>query len=168
MHPGVAKENSGLKGNGIRNGAGARVSEILEAVESELHDLVQGLSLLGIKRCSWCKRFFRCSDPGALFGGVGEFVCFECIPGWWPSRREQLSCAQQRQIESDLVFWLRSFHHARTVNGSNGLKQEQAVKFELSASCLECRGTGVYLGDKRCRYCAGPGTVRVIVPERSR
>src|SRR5215469_13679635 len=167
MHPGVAQENSGIDGNGIRNGADARVSEILEGLESELHDLVQGLSLLGIKRCSWCKRFFRSSDPGALFSGAGEFVCFECIPGWWPSRREQLSCAERQETEGNLVFWLRSFHQAHTVHGSKGPKLDQAVKFELSATCLECLGTGVYLGDKRCRYCAGPGTVRVIVPERS-
>jgi hypothetical protein len=164
MHPGVANENSGLNGNG----ADARVSEILKGLESELHKLVQGLSLLGIRRCSCCKRFFRCSDAGALFGSAGEFVCLECIPRWWPSRRERLSCAEQRETESDLVFWLRSFHNARTVHGSNGLEPDQAVWFELLASCLECHGTGVYLGDKRCRYCAGPGTVRVIVPKRSR
>jgi hypothetical protein len=168
MHPGVANENSGLNGNGIRNGADARVSEILEGLENELNDLVQGLGLLGIKRCAWCRRFFRSSDPGALFGGAGESVCFECIPLWWPSRREQLSCPEQRATEGDLVCWLRSFHQARTVHGSNRLKRDQAVKFELLASCLECHGTGVYLGDKRCRYCAGPGTVRVVVPERSR
>ena len=167
MHPGVANENSGLNGNGMRNAADARLSQIVERLESELNDLMQGLSLLGIKRCACCKRFFRSSDPGALFGGAGAFVCFECIPVWWPSRREQLSWAAQRETEVDLVFWLRSFHNARTVNGSNGHKQDQAVKFELSASCLECHGTGIYMGDKRCRYCAGPGTVRVIVPERS-
>jgi len=168
MHPVVANESSGINGNGIRNGADARLSEILEGLENELNDLVQGLSLLGIKRCSWCKRFFRSSDPGALFSGAGELACFECIPVWWPSRREQLSCAERQETEGYLVFWLRSFHNARTVSGSNGLKQDKAAKFELLASCLECHGTGVYLGDKRCRYCAGPGTVRVIVPERSR
>jgi len=33
----------------------------------------------------------------------------------------------QRETEVDLVFRLRSFHNARTVNGSNGHKQDPAV-----------------------------------------
>ena len=80
MHPGVAHENSGLNGNGMKNAADARLAGNLERLENQPNDLMQGLSLLGIKRCAWCKRCFRSSDPGAVFGGAGEFVCFECIP----------------------------------------------------------------------------------------
>ena len=145
-----------------------RLSEIVAGVERNLNDLVQGLSLLGVKRCSHCKTFFRASDPGALFGGSGALVCFDCIPAWWGARREQLNCNERREIEGNLVFWLRSFHHARSFKGSDKLAGKQRVKFELITSCLECRGTGTYLGDKRCRYCNGPGAVRIIVPERSR
>jgi hypothetical protein len=143
-----------------------RVSELLEGVERNLNDLVQGLSLLGVKRCSWCKRFYR-TDPGALFSGGGEVVCFECIPAWWPARREQLTCEERQKAEGTLVYWLRSFHNARSLSGSGKPDADQNVKFELVASCLECHGTGTYLGDKLCRYCAGPGAVRVIVPEKS-
>lgn len=141
--------------------------EILEGVERKLNDLVQGLSLLGVKRCSHCKQFFRTSDRGRLFVGAGETVCFECIPAWWADRREQLSCADRQKTESDLVYWLRSFHNARSFRNSSKLPDCQAVKFELTANCLECHGTG-NLGAKCCRYCSGPGTVRVIVPQLSR
>ncbi|HEV2468904.1 MAG TPA: hypothetical protein VGS78_06895 [Candidatus Sulfotelmatobacter sp.] len=141
---------------------------MLAAIERNLNDLVQALNLLGVKRCGHCKKFFRTSNPGALFAAAGEVVCFECIPAWWPLRREQLTCEQRQDTEANLVFWLRNFHSARTLHGSAKLKPNVDVKFELLAKCLECRGTGTYLGDKRCRYCSGPGTVRVIVPDNLR
>jgi len=145
-----------------------RVPEMLARVEQSLNDLVQGLSLLGLKRCSWCKRFVRASDPGALFGGGREPVCLECVPAWWSSRREQLSCEDRKNMEGNLVFWLRNHHHARFIKGSGKPAATQPVKFELVASCLECRGTGTLMGDRRCRHCEGPGAVRVVVPQLSR
>ncbi len=158
----------GINGNEVREEQEDEVMEILARVEHNLNDLAQGLSLLGLKRCSWCKRFLRSSDPGALFGGDGELVCFGCVPAWWPSRREQLSCEDRKKIEGNLVFWLRSFHNAHLVKDSRKTSENQPVKFELVASCLECRGTGTLMGDRRCRYCDGPGAVRVVVPERTR
>jgi len=168
VHQGVANENFRTQTDGPERGRDKRVSEILEGFECDLNNLVQGLGLLGLRRCSQCKRFFRSSDPGALFTAVGALVCFECIPVWWPLRREQLSCMERQNTERQLVFWLRNFHDARSYKGSGKVPDDQTVKFELMANCLECRGTGTYLGDKRCRYCAGPGTVRVIVPEKPR
>lgn len=165
MHQGVEAEDFRDQENGASNGV-ERMSELLEGVERNLSDLVQGLSLLGVKRCAWCKRFYR-SEPGALFGGAGDVVCFECIPAWWASRREQLECAERQKTEGNLVYWLRTFHNARSFSGSGEPAKGQKVKFELMANCLECRGTGTYLGNKRCRYCAGPGTVKIIVPENS-
>jgi hypothetical protein len=141
--------------------------EILEEVERNLNDLVQGLSLLGVKRCSHCKQFFRAADRGRLFIGCGETACFECIPEWWASRREQLGCEERQKTESALVYWLRSFHDARSC-GDSSRPRSQAIKFELVATCLECHGTGMHFGDKRCRYCSGPGTVRIVVPRVSR
>src|ERR1700741_2403955 len=119
-----------------------RMLEILEGVERNLNDLVQGLSLLGVKRCSHCKQFFRASDRGRLFVSAGETVCFDCISAWWEERREQLSCAERQETESDLVYWLRSFHNARSYRNSSKGPDSQAAKFELTASCLECHGTG--------------------------
>jgi hypothetical protein len=142
-----------------------RVVEMLARLERDLNDLVQGLNLLGAKRCSHCNRFYRSSDPRSLFIAGGEQVCVKCIPQWWPARREQLSGPARQEMEANLAFWLRSFHNARSVKAS---RKATAVKFELVVACLECRGTGKYMGGRRCRYCDGPGTIRVIVPEASR
>lgn len=168
MHRAVVGKDFRIDGNGTEAGLERRMFELLEGVERNLSDLVQGLSLLGVKRCSHCQRFFRASQPGVLFGAGDQLVCFECIPAWWPSRREQLTCEDRQRAERDLVYWLRSFHNARSYRDSSKPSETEPAKFEILANCLECRGTGIYLGDKRCRYCTGPGTVRIIVPERSR
>src|ERR1700736_244559 len=99
--------------NEVREQPEDRVTEILARVENNLNDLVQGLSLLGAKRCSRWKRFFRSSNPGDLFGSGGEPICFGCVPAWWPARRVQLSSEDEPKIENYLVYWLRSFHQAR-------------------------------------------------------
>lgn len=163
MHASAGTEDPTIHGSAPGDSLD-RLSELLEGVERNLNDLVQGLSLLGVKRCDCCKKFYR-ADPGVLFSGGGEIVCFDCIPAWWPVRREQLVCAERQKAEGNLVFWLRNFHNARSLRGSTSPDADQSVKFELVANCLECHGTGTYLGDKRCRYCAGPGTVRVVVPK---
>ena len=43
--------------NLVREAHDDRVTEVLSRVEHNLNDLVQGLSLLGVKRCSWCQSF---------------------------------------------------------------------------------------------------------------
>ena len=35
--------------------------ETMSRVERDLNDLISGLSLLGLKRCSQCRQFFRCA-----------------------------------------------------------------------------------------------------------
>ncbi len=167
MHPSAAGE-SRIDGANAQAGQESQLAEMLARVEQNLNNLAQGLSLLGVKRCSRCKNFYRSSDPGTLFSSGAELVCFGCVPAWWPSHREQLSCADAQKTEGDLVYWLRTFHDARLVKGPGKPNQDQAVKFELVARCLECRGSGTLLGDRRCRYCDGPGAVRVIVPAETR
>jgi hypothetical protein len=167
MHRPMSASEFPIEGNEMREGQEHPTTEILARVERNLNDLVQGLSLLGVKRCSRCKRFIRSTDPGALFGSV-ELVCLGCVPAWWASRREQLSCADRKRMEGRLVFWLRNFHNAHLVKRSGKSPKNQPVKFELVASCLECRGTGTLMGERCCRYCDGPGEVRVVVPEKPR
>jgi hypothetical protein len=167
MHRAVGTEGFQASLGGARRGAEDRMLEILEGVERNLNDLVQGLGLLGVKRCSHCKQFYRASDRGRLFTSNGETVCFECIPAWWAYRREQLDCEDQQKMESDLVYWLRGFHNARSYRDSK-LPDSNDVKFELTASCHECHGTGMHFKEKRCRYCSGPGTVRIVVPKEPR
>ena len=41
--------------------------ETMVRVEHDLRDVIDALALLGIKRCSQCRQFFRSADPGALF-----------------------------------------------------------------------------------------------------
>ena len=57
-------------------------------------------------------------------------------------------------MEGNLVFWLRNFHNAYLTKGARQPNENQLVKFELIASCLECRGTGTLMGGRNCRYCA--------------
>jgi hypothetical protein len=167
MHQAAGVSEVRVDGNGVKEGQLEQLSELLTRVEHKLNGLMQGLSLLGVKRCSWCERFFRASDPGTMFSGGGELVCFGCIPAWWSARREDLGCEERKNLETDLVFWLRGFHNARLVKGSRPT-EKRPVRFELVANCLECRGSGALLGGRRCRYCDGPGVVRVVVHENSR
>lgn len=168
MHRAVVTENFRVRSEETQESTQGRLFQVLERVERNQNELAQGLSLLGVKRCSHCRKFFRASDPGSLFAVKAELVCFECIPAWWHSHREQLICADRQKTEIDLVYWLRGYHNARSYVGSSRPDDDQPAKFEFVANCLECRGTGKYLGEKRCRYCSGPGTVRIIVPQRSR
>ncbi len=168
MHRAVVTESFRANSEGLQESTEGRLLQTLERVERNLNDLMQGLSLVGVKRCSQCGKFFRASDPGALFADKAAFICFECIPVWWHSRREQLSCADRQKTEVDLVYWLRGYHNARSFAGSSKPEEGEPAKFEFVANCLECRGTGKYLGEKRCRYCTGPGTILIVVPQRTR
>ena len=48
--------------------------ETLSHVEHDLNDIIAALALLGVKRCSQCRQFFRASEPGALFDQGWVFV----------------------------------------------------------------------------------------------
>src|SRR6202453_1261858 len=87
--------------------------EVLARHQLDLDRLKDALALLGINPCSWCKKFLRRSDPGALFD-AGELVCYGCIPEWGSQRAAQLGIKERETLEGKLVFWLREFHHAET------------------------------------------------------
>ena len=40
--------------------------ESVTRVEHDVDDLIGALALLGVKRCSQCRQFFRSAEPGAL------------------------------------------------------------------------------------------------------
>lgn len=140
-----------------------RITEMLASIERTLNELAKGLGLVGLKRCFSCSKFFKNAGGDALFDG-GELVCFGCIPAWWRKRSEQLSLEDRRNTESKLVFWLRSHHQAEIVKQSANLGEDQQRAPRMVATCLQCRGEGTLFGDRRCRYCDGPGKVWVIVP----
>ena len=139
--------------------------EVLARLELDLQRLRDAFSLLGISACSWCKKFFRRTDPGALFD-AGELVCYGCIHEWWPQRCINLSTKERENLEGKLVFWLRDYHHAELFKDPAKLPESSLQELHIVATCLECRGTGKLLGQERCRYCDGRGTVWVIVSKK--
>jgi hypothetical protein len=141
------------------------LEEILARQQLDLDRLKDALGLLGVSACAWCEKFLRRSDPGALFD-AGEPVCYGCIAEWWPQHSAQLSTKDRAGLEGKLVFWLRDFHHAELFKDPAKLPEPSLQGLHIVANCLECRGTGKLLGDERCRYCEGRGTVWVIVSRK--
>src|SRR3979409_1839870 len=88
--------------------------ETLARVDRDVDALIGALALLGVKRCSRCRQFFQCSDPGALFD-AGQLVCFGCIPEWWSSMSTGLGTADREHVEGKLATWLRKHHGAEVV-----------------------------------------------------
>lgn len=137
----------------------------LSHIEHDVNDLIAALALLGVKRCSRCRQFFRCADPGALFDS-GEPVCYDCIPDWWTLRSTQIGVADREQIEGKLASWLRKHHRGEVVKETPGKVFDAAnAAFEIVAKCVECAGSGKLMEGERCRFCNGLGTVRVVVPK---
>ena len=139
-----------------------RIGEILERIETDLKHIAEALSLVGLKRCSWCRKFVKSASPGALFN-VGQLVCFRCIPDWWAHRSAELDLQERGELETKLAFWLRTHHRAEIVKQSGKLAESRLQVPRIVATCLQCRGTGTRLGNERCRYCDGFGTVWVLV-----
>jgi hypothetical protein len=141
------------------------VDELLSRHELDIERLTDALGLLGVSACSWCKKFLRRSDPGALFDG-GGLICYSCILEWWPQRSAQLSGKDRENLEGKLVFWLRDHHHAELFKDPAKFPESSLQELNIVANCLECHGTGELLGQERCRYCEGRGTVWVIVSKK--
>jgi len=141
--------------------------ETLSHVEHDLNDIIAALALLGVKRCSQCRQFFRASEPGALFDqGNGKLVCYECVPAWWPSLSAQLNVADREKIEGKLSAWLRKYHRAEVVKETPGKVLDTSdAEFQIVAKCMECGGSGKLMEGERCRFCNGFGTVRIVVPK---
>lgn len=142
----------------------ARLEDALTRHQLELDRLKDAFALLGVSPCSYCKKFLRRFDPGVLFD-AGALICYDCIPQWWPQRCAQLGVREREALEGKLVFWLRDFHHAETFKDPAKLPDPALQELHLVATCLECRGTGK-LGEDRCRFCEGRGTVWVIVSRK--
>jgi len=139
--------------------------DILARHQLELDRMKDALALLGVNACTRCRKFVRRSDPGALFD-AGELVCYGCIREWWPERSAQLGVPERESLEGKLVFWLRDFHRAETFKDPAKLPDASQQELHIVANCLECRGTGKSMGEDRCRFCEGRGTVWVIVSRK--
>jgi hypothetical protein len=141
------------------------VDDILSHQQLELNRLKDAFGLLGISACFWCRKFFRRTDPGALFD-AGEPVCYGCIHEWWPQRCTQLTTKDRENLEGKLVFWLRDYHQAETFKDPTKLPESSLQDLHIVANCLECHGTGKSLGQDHCRFCEDRGTVWVIVSRK--
>jgi hypothetical protein len=141
------------------------IEQILSRQQLDLDRLKDALGLLGISACSRCKKFFRRTEPGALFD-AGELVCYGCIHEWWPQRSAQLNTKDRENLEGKLVFWLRDYHQAETFKDPAKLPESSLQELHIVANCLECHGTGKSLGQDHCRFCEDRGTVWVIVSRK--
>jgi hypothetical protein len=138
--------------------------ESVSRVVHDVDDLIGALALLGVKRCSQCKQFFRSAEPKALFD-YGQIVCYSCIPGWWSSFSTRMAVTDRERIEGKLSWWLKKYHRAEVVKETPGkLPDTGDVEFQMIAKCLECAGSGKLMEGERCRFCNGTGTVRIAVP----
>jgi hypothetical protein len=139
--------------------------ESVSRVEHDVDDLIGALALLGVKRCSQCRQFFRSAEPGALFD-YGQIVCYACIPAWWSSFSTRMAVTDREKIEGKLASWLRKYHRAEIVKDAPGKAADTSnVEFQMIAKCLECSGSGKLMEGERCRFCSGDGTVRIVVPK---
>jgi hypothetical protein len=162
---GVRSNHEPMPGTTPRGLADGALLETVEHMEQDVNNLVEALGLLGVKPCSRCRKFFRSSEPGALFDS-GEMVCFTCVPEWWNSTSEQLRVSDREKLEGKLSSWLRKYHRAEVVKEDKGKTQETTPhQFQIVVHCTECRGSGKLLEGERCRFCNGFGTVRVVVPK---
>jgi hypothetical protein len=141
--------------------------ESLSRIEQDLNDLIAALALLGVKRCSQCRQFFRAAEPGVLFD-CGELICYKCIPKWWPNVSQRLSAADREPVEGKLATWLRKHHRAEVVKETTGKGSDASdIEFQMIAKCVECAGSGKLMEGERCRFCNGAGTVRIVVPQQA-
>jgi hypothetical protein len=139
--------------------------EKLARMERELEYLSGGLGLLGIKACTWCRKFFRLSDPGALFE-CDQLVCYACLPDWWLHRSPELSVKDRQTIEHKLMRWLVSQHDAVVIPQTKSLPEPEPHELRIVAACQECDATGSQ-GGSRCHFCSGGGTLWVVVRSKS-
>jgi hypothetical protein len=156
---------NGLLQAGTEDPAENSVFETMVRIEHDLSDVIGGLALLGVKRCSECKQFFRSADPGALFEN-GHTVCYKCIPDWWSSCSLRLAVPDRERLEAKLAAWLRKHHRAEVVKETAGKVLDTSnAEFQIVAKCAECGGSGKLMEGERCRFCNGFGTVRIVVPK---
>ena len=138
----------------------AAISERLNRIECDLLHIAEALAQAGLKRCVWCRKFFKSADPKALFNSR-EVVCYRCVPEWWFHYRGQLATTERDLIEYRLIYWLIHQHDAKIVRDPAKLTGNSG-NISIIASCLECRGSGIFAGSK-CSRCYD-GNVWVLIP----
>jgi hypothetical protein len=144
----------------------ASLDEVLEGQRLEIERLKSALGLLGVRDCARCKKFYRRADPGTLFDAGSDLICYWCLQDWWTDESPNLDSKDRANLEGKLVYWLREERKAELFKDPAKLPESSLQEFCVVASCLECRGTGKMMGEERCRYCDGRGTVCVVVAKK--
>jgi hypothetical protein len=145
-----------------------RFGEALPGIEREIAELRNALGLLGLKQCSWCRKYLRFGEPGALFD-AGELVCYTCALDWWKNKCPQLPVAERSAIEHKLVHWLIYQHHSKVIRpAGKGVETAPPNAPRLVASCIECAGKGKDTGGGHCSHCNGLGIIWVVLTEKLR
>ncbi len=144
-----------------------RFDEALPGIEREIAALRNALGLLGLKQCSWCKKYLRFAEPGALFD-AGELVCYNCALDWWQKKCPQMPVEGRSAIEKKLVHWLIYQHHAKVIKPAGKGVDTLPEGPRLVAGCIECNGTGKDTGGGHCAHCNGLGIISVILTEKPR
>ena len=126
---------NGLSKVGPHDLADNPLFESVSRVENDLNDLIGALSLLGVKRCSQCRQFFRSAEPGALFD-CGQIVCYKCIPDWWSSLSRHLGVTDRERTEGKLASWLRKYHGAEVVKETPDRVSDTGYSISATAYAL--------------------------------
>jgi hypothetical protein len=138
--------------------------EALERLERDMANVKNALGLLGARPCSVCGKFYLSSNPGNLFTGCGDPVCYGCFSGWWPDRCQHLSTRDRESIEYKIMRWLLDHHRANVYREFSKLPPRELQDVHVVVACHECKGSGKLEGE-RCHHCLGNGTIWVVTPK---
>lgn len=140
-------------------------ADALANMQRELASMKNALSLLGVKPCSVCGRYFLSSNAANLFIAGGEAVCYSCFPDWWPKRCTQLGVPDREGVEHKIMRWLVAHHGGKVYRDPSELPpREDKALLHVVVGCTECKGSGK-LAHQRCPHCLGNGHIRVVTPK---
>jgi hypothetical protein len=151
----------------MSEGSDGRPVEALPGIERELAALRNALVLLGLKQCSWCRKYVRFGEPGALFDAGQQLICYQCAHDWWSNTGPQLPVKDRPAIEHKLVHWLIYQHHARVIKQAGKAVNTVPEGVHLAANCIECVGAGKDTGGGHCSHCNGLGVIWVVLTEKA-
>ena len=127
----------------------------------ELDSLRAGLSMLGLKQCSCCRKYFQCPDGKNLLN-ASQLVCYMCLEGWWRRESPRLNIGERRVAERQILRWLVAYHGAKVIRQIRQMPEADAIELKMVVGCEQCGGTG-----KRdngiCQNCDGRGSEWVVV-----
>ncbi len=133
----------------------------LARVVEELDHLKAGLRLLGVKQCSYCRKYFLSQDGKTLIE-AGELVCYKCLQKWWQERSPSFTIEERQAAEHKLLRWLVAHHGAKVIRQAGKLPRPADMELKIVVTCEECNGSGKNESRAECHNCEGRGSVWVV------